>query len=54
MAKEPFRFTTCATCGKQFIKTPGSIYKLRIKSRIKQFCCYTCYMTAKRTKENNK
>lgn len=51
MSKEPFRFTICAMCGKEFIKQPGSIYHVEYKGRINQCCSYTCYQKAIRVKE---
>lgn len=49
----PFKFTKCSICGKEYIKAPGSIYKLKFAGKIHNFCTYTCYMKAKRLKENN-
>lgn len=50
--KGPFKYTTCAICGKQFIKAPGSIYKVMFAGKTNQCCSYTCYMKAKRIKED--
>ena len=49
----PFKFTTCAICGKQYIKPPGSIYKVKFAGKIYQCCSYSCYMRAKKLKEDN-
>lgn len=45
-------FTTCQMCAKQFIKQPGSIYKLPFAGRMYHFCSYSCYKDAKACKEN--
>ena len=47
----PFKYTICAMCGKQYIKSPGSIYKVIYKGRINQCCSYSCYQKAKKLKE---
>lgn len=49
----PFKFTTCAICGKQYIKIPGSIYKVNFAGKTYQCCTYSCYMKAKKLKEDN-
>lgn len=49
--KGPFKFTTCAICGKQFIRQPGSIYHLRFADKTYQCCSYTCYRNATKVKE---
>ena len=49
----PFKFTTCAICGKQYIKAPGSIYKVNFAGKTYQCCSYTCYNRAKAIKEDN-
>ena len=49
----PFKYTTCAICGKQFIKAPGSIYKVKFAGKTYHCCTYTCYVEAKRLKEHN-
>lgn len=51
--KGPFKYTTCAICGKQYIKAPGSIYKVNFAGKTYQCCTYSCYMKAKRLKEDN-
>lgn len=38
-------------CGKEYIKQPGSIYKVIYKDRINQCCSYSCYQKAKKLKE---
>lgn len=45
-------FTTCQMCAKQFIKRPGSIYKVLFAGRVYHFCSYSCYEAAKACKEN--
>lgn len=49
--REPFKYTTCAICGKKFLKSPGSIYRVLFAGQSCQCCSYTCYLQAKRTKE---
>ena len=49
----PFKFTTCAICGKQYIKPPGSIYKVNFEGKTYQCCTYSCYMKAKKLKGFN-
>lgn len=44
-------FTKCQMCGKDFIKRPGSIYKICFAGKTHQFCSYTCYQQAKKVKE---
>lgn len=51
MSKEPFKFTVCAMCGKQFIKAAENLYKVVYKGKINQCCSYTCYQKAKNFKE---
>lgn len=46
-----FQFTTCQMCGKDFIRQPGSIYRLNFAGQAYQFCSYSCYTAAKRCKE---
>lgn len=48
---DPFKFTVCSMCGKEYIKQPGSIYKVIYKDRINQCCSYSCYQKAKKLKE---
>lgn len=50
--KGPFKFTTCSMCGKEFIRQPGSIYKLHFAGKMHHFCCYTCWMKGKKVKES--
>lgn len=45
--KEPFKYTICSMCGKQFIKPVGSIYHVDFAGRINQCCSYKCYEKAK-------
>ena len=47
----PFKYTVCSMCGKDYIKAPGSIYKVTYKGRINQCCSYTCYQKALKVKE---
>ena len=47
----PFTFTTCASCGKQFIKAACSIYNIRTNGKTKHYCSYTCYQKAKNSKK---
>ena len=47
----PFYYTVCAMCGKQYIRHPGSIYKVKYEGRINQCCSYTCYQKALKLKE---
>ena len=49
--REPFTYTICAMCGKQYIEILGSIYKIRYKDRINRCCSYTCYQNALKFKE---
>lgn len=49
--KEPFKYTTCAMCGKRFIKAPENIYHVNFAGRINQCCSYKCYRKALQTKE---
>lgn len=41
----------CDMCGKQYIRSPGSIYKLNFASKRYNFCSYSCYMSAIKCKE---
>ena len=50
-SKEPFTYTICCMCGKQYIKQPQSIYKVIYKGRINNCCSYTCYQKANKLKE---
>lgn len=47
----PFKYTVCSMCGKDYIKAPGSIYKVMYKGRVNQCCSYTCYQKALKVKE---
>lgn len=38
-------------CGKEYIKQPGSIYKVPYKGQTNQCCSYTCYQKALKLKE---
>lgn len=49
--KGPFKYTVCAMCGRDYIKRPGSIYKVIYKGRVNQCCSYSCYQKAKKLKE---
>lgn len=49
-SKIPIHLTTCAICGKQFVKAPLNIYKVIKNGKTKQCCSYTCYMKAKEGK----
>ena len=51
-SKIPIHLTTCAICGKQFVKAPLSIYKVTYNGRINQCCSYSCYQKAKKLKED--
>lgn len=48
---QPFKFTVCAMCGKQFIRQPGSIYNVKYRGRMNRCCSYTCYQKALKVKE---
>ena len=48
---DPFKFTVCSMCGKEYIKQPGSIYKVPYKRQTNQCCSYTCYQKALKLKE---
>lgn len=48
----PFKFTVCSMCGKQYIKQPGSIYKVKFKGRVNNCCSYSCYRKAQQIKED--
>lgn len=50
MKHEPFKYTVCSICGKQFIKTVGSIYHVSFAGRTNQCCSYKCYQKAKELK----
>lgn len=47
----PFKFTVCSMCGKQYIRQPGSIYKIIYKGKTNNCCSYSCYNKAKSIKE---
>lgn len=47
----PFKFTVCSMCGKQYIKQPGSIYRVMYKGKTNNCCSYSCYNKAKQIKE---
>lgn len=47
----PFKFTVCSMCGKQYIRQPGSIYKIVYKGKTNNCCSYSCYNKAKQIKE---
>jgi hypothetical protein len=49
-----FSFKICAECGRQFIPAASSMYKLRIKDRVRHYCSYTCYTKAKNRKQSKK
>lgn len=49
-SKIHIHLTTCAVCGKRFVKAPLSIYKVIKNGKTKQCCSYTCYMKAKEGK----
>lgn len=51
MRNGPFRYRVCAMCGKEFIKHPDHIYKVRYKGQLNQCCSYTCYRNALKLKE---
>lgn len=44
-------FTTCQMCAKQFIRQPGSIYKVKFAGKIYHFCSYSCYTAAKKCRD---
>ena len=44
-------FTTCQMCGKQYIRIPGSIYKMRFAGKRYNFCTYECFRHAEKCKE---
>lgn len=46
-----FDYRTCDMCGKQYIRRPGSIYKIDFASKRYNFCCYSCYTKAINCKE---
>lgn len=46
-----FDYRPCDMCGKQYIRSPGSIYKLNFASKRYNFCSYSCYMNAVKCKE---
>lgn len=48
----PFVQTTCAMCGKKFVKMPGSIYHTTFAGKSQQFCSYTCYQAGLDAKSN--
>ena len=52
MSKEPFKFTTCCICGKQYIKQVGSIYHVEFAGKTFQCCSYTCYNKALEVKHS--
>lgn len=49
--REPFKYTVCAMCGKNFIKHPRHIYKVPYKGQTNQCCSYTCYQKALKLRE---
>ena len=49
--KGPFKFTVCAMCGRDYIKPPGSIYKVTYKGQINNCCSYSCYQKALKVKD---
>lgn len=51
--KEPFTFTECSICGKQFIMHPGHMYKVVFAGKTFKCCGYGCYQKAKKVKEDN-
>lgn len=46
-----FDYRPCDMCGRQYIRNPGSIYKLNFASKRYNFCSYSCYMNAIKCKE---
>lgn len=48
--KDPFKYTVCCICGKNFIKSVSSIYNVEFAGRINHCCSYTCYQEAKKFK----
>lgn len=51
MSYTPFAYTTCAICGKEFIRIPGSIYKVVFANKVYHCCGYKCWNIAKQTSE---
>ena len=49
---DPFKYTTCAICGKQYIRRVGSIYHVDFADRRFHCCSYTCYQQALEVKSN--
>lgn len=48
----PFTYTTCGICGKEYIRIPGSIYKVRFAGKTYHCCGYACYQKALKIKES--
>ena len=44
----------CPICGKEFVKKPASIYKLKVKEKLTYYCGYTCYNNQKTKQERGK
>lgn len=51
---EPLKLTDCAICGKPFMKQPGHMYKVKFAGKIYNCCSYSCYIEAKKVKENTR
>lgn len=50
--REPFKYTICAICGKEFIKQPGHIFKIHFADKTYNCCSYRCYQQGKYVKEH--
>lgn len=47
-------FHVCGLCHKEFIRQPGTIYKMTIDGKLYNFCSYTCHREVQKWKESTK
>ena len=50
--REPFKYTICAICGKEFIKQSGHIFKIHFADKTYNCCSYRCYQQGNYVKEH--
>lgn len=43
MKHDPFPFTKCSICDKEFIEAPESIYRMSVKGKSLHACSYSCW-----------
>lgn len=44
----------CDCCGRYYVESRASIYRLKYKGKTKAFCSYTCYVKLQKLKEDKK